>query len=147
MEPFMSSAEWVRTDFDKGTSTSAMPLAERPQCTSLRQCRKDRLIALNTILCKKGIHDIKWVRSPTSINSYDNETDWLWRHHRRVCCVWQESSMRWPHQTQDIVQRWRQSLSAPVAAVWFVLLSYDSVWDCLQTRALLASETNDRICV
>ena len=50
-------------------------------------------------------------------------TDRLWRHHWTVCYVWQESSMRYFHQTQDTVRRWCQSLSVPIGSVYFIPLS------------------------
>ena len=51
-------------------------------------------------------------------------TDRLRRHHRTVCFVWWESSVRYFYQTQSTVRRWSQSLSASIATVPFVPPSY-----------------------
>ena len=40
----------------------------------------------------------------------------LWHHHRTVSCVWQESSTRYSHRTQNAAWRSNQSLSAPIAS-------------------------------
>ena len=62
----------------------------------------------STLPCQHCINNGQ-LKTPIHYTRHSRTTDRLWRHHRTVCCVWYECSIRYPHPAQENVQKTSQN--------------------------------------
>ena len=59
----------------------------------------------STLMCQHCIKNSQ-LKTPIHHTRYSRTADRLWRHHRTVCRVWYECSIRYPFPAQENVQKW-----------------------------------------